>query len=313
MAIQQRCTACSTSFLKSFEVVCGARIRSYVAPTSCMPLALLVRNVYCARGQLDFAPGSKSRSTMLGEASKADEIPWYLRVVTPKARRYLPAEMQTLPELPRNPPVELADMLNQLSEVHGITNLNIIDLRPLDPPPAIGTNVLMLVGSARSVRHLHATADKVCRYMRAQYKWPANADGLLGRNQLKLINRRKQRRGKVVSTQMGEIEEVGSSDWVCVHGGNHRLVVQLLTRTKREDIAIDGLWCGILERDERHRIADAGRKAERERKWEEADSSEENTVRSTQKKEMVNVVLVNKGYGTDDGGCGNNCSDPQGN
>lgn len=256
--------------------------------------------------QLDSATQIKSSSKNLVETPKADTIPWFLRLKASKAPRYLLAEKQILPELPQRPPPELADMLNQLSEAHGITDLNTLDLRLLNPPPAIGPNVVMLVGTARSVRHLHATADKVCRYMRTQYKWSPNVDGLLGRNQLKLIHHRKQRRGKVVSTQMGEVEEAGNSDWVCVHGGSQRLVVQLFTRTRREDMNIDGLWRGILSRDERHRIADAAREAEREWTWEKEDATAKDTVQVTeevknslQRQQMVNDIRA-KGHATVD-------------
>jgi len=199
-----------------------------------------------------------------------DSVPWFLRVETPKAPRHPLVEKQVLPELPADSPPELSEVLDQLFEEHGIANLEILDLRPLDPPPAIGAT-LMIVGTARSIRHLHATADKLCRFMRSQYKWMPYADGLLGRNELRLINRRKQRRGKVVSTQMGEVDEAGSAGWVCVSGGNQQLVVQLFVQSKREEMDIEGLWRPILGRAERHRIAEAARRAERERIWAEED------------------------------------------
>jgi hypothetical protein len=217
-------------------------------------------------------------------APKSDATPWFLRVETPKAARHPLAEHEKLPDLPPNPPSELSEMLQQLSEEHGISNLKLLDLRGINPPPAIG-NVVMILGNARSIRHLHATADKVCRFMRSQYKWSPYADGLLGRNELRLINRRKQRRGKVVSAEMGEVDEAGSAGWVCVNGGGQSLVVQLFTKAKREEMDIEGLWVPEIERAERHRIAEARRKAERERKW-----AEENEARSKVPQEDQAIV-----------------------
>ncbi|KAI5849208.1 hypothetical protein BZA05DRAFT_402577 [Tricharina praecox] len=215
-------------------------------------------------------------------------VPWFLRVETPKAPRHPLAEQQVLPELPEDSPPELSEVLNQLFEDHGIADLKILDLRPLDPPPAIGTT-LMILGTARSIRHLHATADKLCRFMRSQYKWTPYADGLLGRYELRLINRRKQRRGKVVSTQLGEVDEAGSAGWVCVNGGNQRLVVQLFVQSKREEMDIEGLWAPILGRAERHRTAEAARRAERERKWAEEDEQAAQVEEQTKEDDLKPV------------------------
>jgi ribosomal silencing factor RsfS len=271
MSAYRLCATCSNSLLTSFAATCGTRIRLPLQAKKPRLAAssLPARAFHQTRVSRNAPDKDKETETKAAnDSSKSTEpdlVPWFLRVDTPKISRHPLAREQELPELPEDPPRELSDIVNQLFEEHGINDLVVLDLRPLDPPPAIGANTIMILGTARSVRHLHATADKICRYMRSTYRWSPHADGLQGRNELRLINRRKQRRGKVISTQMGEVDEAGNSGWVCVHGGKHGLVVQLFTQAKREEMDIEGLWRGILDRDQRHKRAEAERWAQRQR------------------------------------------------
>ncbi|KAI5812929.1 hypothetical protein BZA77DRAFT_322643 [Pyronema omphalodes] len=255
MATQQRCAACSTKVLTSFLASCGTRIRPTIPPTR-----RLLTTISTTSRQF-----STSTYNAAAEPKKDPNValPWFLRVETPKAPKHPLAAKQELPKLPENPPAQLEDIINQMADGNGITELKLYDLRTLDPPPALGTNVIMLIGTARSIRHAHATADKMCRYMRQNFRWKPYADGLLGRNELKLINRRKQRRGKVASSQVGEVDEAGNSGWVCVHSGKEGIVIQIMTQEKRDELNIDGLWGDVTGRWERHMIAEAARKEER--------------------------------------------------
>lgn len=168
-------------------------------------------------------------------------------------------------------------------------DLSLLDLRSLDPPPALGANLLMIVGTARSEKHLHVSADKLCRWLRSDpfYLTPF-ADGLLGRNELKLKLRRRAKRLRLM-TGIGvkaaadtELEEGIRTGWVCVNVGRveggelpdqaagvHQrdaqvvgfgtrvggssIVVQLMTEEKRGEIDLERLWTGILNRSRRER------------------------------------------------------------
>ncbi|KAI5785192.1 hypothetical protein FPQ18DRAFT_352207 [Pyronema domesticum] len=255
MATQQRCAACSTKVLTSFLASCGTRIRPTIPPTRRLLTTISTTSRQFSTSTYNAAADSKKDPNVA--------LPWFLRVETPKAPKHPLAAKQELPKLPENPPTQLEDIINQMADGNGITELKLYDLRTLDPPPALGTNVIMLIGTARSVRHAHATADKMCRYMRQNFRWKPYADGLLGRNELKLINRRKQRRGKVASSQVGEVDEAGNSGWVCVHSGKEGIVIQIMTQEKRDELNIDGLWGDVTGRWERHMIAEAARKEER--------------------------------------------------
>ncbi|TGZ84729.1 hypothetical protein EX30DRAFT_337209 [Ascodesmis nigricans] len=200
-------------------------------------------------GDFEEAEPVESVSEADPEISADNSTPWYLQVEPPKIQRSPLRSRAPLPPLPEDPPEELAPLLKELDEEQGITSMKIMDLRHLDRPAAIGANTIMIVGTARSVRHLHGTADRICRWLRSEYKWRPHADGLLGRNELKLINRRKRRRGKVVSGEMGVLDEAESAGWVCVNAGQNGIVVQLFTEAKREEIDLEGLWNDVLEKD----------------------------------------------------------------
>lgn len=202
-------------------------------------------------------------------------VPWYLQVETPQLTPKSLSERQKIPDLPELPPPILQPMLQQISVDLGLDDLTLLDLRKLDPPPALGANLIMLIGTARSEKHLHVSADRLCRWLRSTYKLRPSADGLLGRNELKLKLRRKSRRAKLLGSVADDNGDDGiRTGWVCVDIGvvespdmhanavpegdgfvgfgrrtdGVRVVVQMLTEEKREEIDLERLWGGILRR-----------------------------------------------------------------
>lgn len=210
--------------------------------------------------------------------------PWYLQdqpdmpVENPLAAR------QRLPDLPAHPPPLLQPILEHVSVELGMDSLSLLDLRQLDPPPALGANLLMIVGTARSEKHLHVSADRFCRWLRTSYHLRPYADGLLGRNELKLKMKRKAKRARLMSavgskpTGEGELDDGIRTGWVCVNIGKvdggelptdeklqraegvvgfgaqskgSSIVVQMLTEEKRGEIDLEKLWTGIMNRARR--------------------------------------------------------------
>ena len=211
----------------------------------------------------------------LSEAeTQASTIPWYLQVDSPQRAPQPLSERQRIPELPVSPPPILEPLLQQVSIDLGIDDLSLLDLRRLDPPPALGANLLMIIGTARSEKHLHVSADRLCRWLRSTYKLRPNADGLLGRNELKLKLKRKAKKAKLLGSSTDENADDGvRTGWVCVDVGvveeaegetnepakqdyigfgrrteGVRMVVQMLTQEKREEVDLETLWGGILRR-----------------------------------------------------------------
>jgi hypothetical protein len=213
-------------------------------------------------------------------STEVEAVPWYLQVDTPTPQSEHPfAERQKLPELPDSPPALLQPILEHVSVELGLDHLSLIDLRELDPPPALGANLLMVIGTARSEKHLHVSADRLCRWLRTEHRLTPYADGLLGRNELKLKLRRKAKRTRLLSavgskeTASQDIDDGIRTGWVCVNVGRveggalekpaeelenivgfgtqssgSRIVVQMMTDEKRGQIDLETLWSGILRR-----------------------------------------------------------------
>ena len=221
-----------------------------------------------------------------------EHVPWYLQVHQPISQAESPlAARQRLPDLPEYAPPILQPLLEHVSVELGMDDLSLLDLRSLDPPPALGTNLLMIVGTARSEKHLHVSADRLCRWLRTQYKLTPYADGLLGRNELKLKMRRKAKRSRLLSavgakaTADTEIDDGIRTGWVCVNVGRveggelpkseekmqsmdgvvgfgagtygSNIVVQMMTEEKRGEIDLENLWAGILKRASRNDIKES--------------------------------------------------------
>ncbi|KAL9113052.1 MAG: hypothetical protein Q9227_002664 [Pyrenula ochraceoflavens] len=226
--------------------------------------------------QGDNASMSKPPTEAINPATAIANVPWYLQVQPPIAAPK-PADVQALPPLPEIPPPILQPILHQLYNEIGLDDLSLLDLRKFDPPPALGASLIMLLATARSVKHLNHSADRFCRWLRSEYKLSPHADGLLGRNELKLKLRRKARRAKLASS-VGRPVDPSSDDgintgWICVNVGvvdggpeyarerderakrlegfttgfgiqedGPRIVVQMFTEEKREEVNLEGLY-----------------------------------------------------------------------
>ena len=220
--------------------------------------------------------------TTLTSANEIDypTIPWYLQEEEPQLIPSMMLERQKLPDLPDDPPQCLQPMLEYLSQNIGLDYLTLTDLRKLDPPPALGAGLIMIFGTARSEKHLHVSADRFARWLRSNYKLTPRADGLLGRNEIKLKLRRRAKRARLLRTVGSEPspdrDDGLSSGWVCVNAGiveqgSHqersldeegiigfggrddgiRLVVQMLTEEKRAQLDLETLWNNAISRQER--------------------------------------------------------------
>lgn len=207
--------------------------------------------------------------------------PWYLQVETPQRGLRSLSERQQLPELPPDPPPLLQPILEHISTDLGLDELSLFDLRKLDPPPALGANLLIILGTARSEKHLQVSADRFCRWLRKEHKLTPYADGLMGRGELKLKMKRKARRARILS-RVGSSERYSQDDglttgWICVNVGTiedgkgaeeellepegfvgfgkkfggAKVVIQMLTDEKRMELDLEELCEKMLKKHER--------------------------------------------------------------
>ncbi|MCJ1469825.1 ATPase synthesis protein 25 mitochondrial [Pseudocyphellaria aurata] len=214
-------------------------------------------------------------------AEPVSQQPWYLQVETPQRKLRSLSERQQLPELPPDPPPLLQPILEHISNDLGLDELSLFDLRNLDPPHALGANLLVILGTARSEKHLHVSADRFCRWLRTTHKLTPYADGLMGRGELKLKMRRKARRARILS-RVGSAERYSQDDglttgWICVNVGTIEdgrrdldeslepegfvgfgekatgtaVVIQMLTEDKRMELDLEEVWENALKKQER--------------------------------------------------------------
>ncbi|KAK5687489.1 ATPase synthesis protein 25 mitochondrial [Elasticomyces elasticus] len=237
------------------------------------------------------------------QPSSPQTIPWYLQ---PSNQPPQPSQneaespmsaRQRIPELPPHSPPLLQPLLNNLSLEQGMDTLTLLDLRSLDPPPALGANLIMILGTARSEKHLHVSADRLCRWLRTSHDITPFADGLLGRNELKLKLRRRAKRTRLMSGGVGagtsdtDLEEGIRTGWVCVNIGRVKggelpeqqearerrlagvvgfgtqetgcsIVVQLMTEEKRGEIDLERLWGGMLRGAQKEKALREGGESE---------------------------------------------------
>ncbi|KAL4903247.1 ATPase synthesis protein 25, mitochondrial [Aspergillus multicolor] len=226
------------------------------------------------------APVEEFEAQKPQQSSEASQhIPWYLQEESSVPAASEVTSREKLPELPENPPKILPEVLEYVFKDLGLDELKLLDLRPLETPAALGANVIMIVGTARSVKHLNVSADRLCRWLRSEYKLSPYADGLLGRNELKIKLRRKTKRARIASrtgAMFDDKDDGITTGWICVNAGvvekhdlpervegdfegfgplvgGTRLVVQLFTAEKRAELDLETLWEGRLTRAQRER------------------------------------------------------------
>ncbi|KAL2864478.1 RsfS/YbeB/iojap family protein [Aspergillus lucknowensis] len=207
-------------------------------------------------------------------SESSQSVPWYLQEEGSIPAGAEVSSRDKLPELPENPPKILPELLEYVFKDLGLDELKLLDLRGLEIPPALGANVIMVLGTVRSVKHLNVSADRLCRWLRSNHKLTPYADGLLGRNELKIKLRRKNRRARLASRTGAMVDDKDdgiTTGWICVNAGvvdknfvpeqaigdfegfghlgsGTRLVVQLFTEEKRAELDLEGLWEGRIAR-----------------------------------------------------------------
>lgn len=211
------------------------------------------------------------------ETAQADENqdkPWYLQEEPPRHPTLVP-DLQPLPDIPKNTPAILSDLVKCLAEDMGLDDLNLLDLRALDPPAALGPSLVMVFGSARSERHLHISAGRLKAWLRKR-GFNIHADGLMGRKEFKIQLRRQHRRARLLGTTPSPTESGLATRWVCMNlgtigyeatdemgfasdsgsltgfgvrqTGGTTIVVQMFTESKRKEMDLELLWSRILAR-----------------------------------------------------------------
>ncbi|KAM5504854.1 ATPase synthesis protein 25, mitochondrial [Microsporum canis] len=277
-----RCHACRNAAFRSFVALSGVSIPPRPRSSVSYYGSRLYQKDIQATGRRQFSVLNSVNSQAESDLSTKTEaketenpevhIPWYLQDEshTPTAH---PLKQQELPPLPENPPPLLEKLLTYVSVDAGLDDISLLDLRGLDPPPALGANLIMIIGTARGVKHLNVAGDRMCRWLRSNFQLKPTADGLLGRNELKIKLRRRARKAKVASdaASLNSRDDGITTGWICVNvgdvengpmktsdahtrqfigfggpGDKVRIVVQMLVEEKRAELQLETLWGNLL-------------------------------------------------------------------
>ncbi|KAK1996447.1 hypothetical protein LX36DRAFT_637973 [Colletotrichum falcatum] len=223
------------------------------------------------------AAAEEAQQPQDARTSETKDTPWFLQVEPPA---HAPAQrVSPLPEVPESPPALLEPLLKYVYDEMGLDDLSLLDLRALDPPPALGPNLIMLFATARSERHLHVSSSRLVKWLRHHHRVEANADGLIGPGELKTKLRRMRRKAKLRGT--GAMAAEGGDDgistgWICVNLGTtgstyneaarfdaegkmsgfggpvtgSTIVVQVMTESRRNELDLERLWTQQLIRSQ---------------------------------------------------------------
>ncbi|KAJ5405066.1 hypothetical protein N7465_006350 [Penicillium sp. CMV-2018d] len=282
------CQTCRHEVLRSFVSVSGIPMprssplssRSISNARAFSAVTLLRSDRPPTSNQLDIhlsEPEEPSAPSETNKPASSQHVPWYLQEEAPIIKER-PLTEAHLPQIPEDSPEMLSTLLEYTYKDLGLDGLKLFDLRGLEIPAALGANVIMIIGTARSVKHLNVSADRLCRWLRSQYKLTPYADGLLGRNELKIKLRRKAKRARAASAAGAMVDEKDdgiTTGWICVNAGmvdkgatttqlsdvgiegfgnldlGTIVVVQIFTEEKRADVDLDGLWEATLAREGR--------------------------------------------------------------
>ncbi|RTE80834.1 ATPase synthesis protein 25, mitochondrial [Fusarium euwallaceae] len=210
------------------------------------------------------------------EEAESEDVPWFLEVEPP--RHPESQHKVELPKIPEDAPEVVGPMIKYIFEDMGLDDISLLDLRDLDPPAALGPNLIMLFGTARSERHLHISSGRFVRWLKKNYNISARADGLIGPGELRTKLRRLRKKAKLLGTNTAIIpggDNGISTGWVCVHfsssGDNTNeaasfddsgrfsgfgapqtgttVVIQCMTEARRGELDLETLWQGVFKKN----------------------------------------------------------------
>lgn len=256
------------------------------------------------------------------------EKPWFLDVEPPQHPPSL--HKPTLPEAPEGAPALIEPMIQYIYEDMGLDDISLMDLRELDPPAALGPNLIMLFATARGERHLHVSSGRFVRWIRRNYKADARADGLIGPGELKTKLRRLRKKAKLMGTNtmiLPDGDSGISTGWVCVnfstsdvapdetakfdHSGRFSgfggapagttIVIQCMTEARRNELDLETLWRGLLRKSIEQTMKLKNQPAQSQAELEDLVSSKvqtPNSASSTQWQKMQQASLQHRYYTT---------------
>ncbi|KAK9369309.1 hypothetical protein V1509DRAFT_620349 [Lipomyces kononenkoae] len=188
-----------------------------------------------------------------------DSTPWYLREANTHATV---TNVAPLPDIPEDAPAEVTEILNYLATDLGLAELSLVDLRNRNTQ--FGPNAIMIVGTARSDRHLIRASEDLRVHLKKAYRAKSRIEGLVSNDNLKIQERRiKKKISKYtgdVSAYENDLRASAKNSWVFFDSRVKGIHIHVITSEKRWQLDLEGLWLHEMPKlDEqltRHTAAD---------------------------------------------------------
>lgn len=187
-----------------------------------------------------------STSVRAGNDSKdqnQESIPWYLQ--DPDAVQATSKHIEPIPEMPENPPKQLGPTINQMVQDLGLVDVEIFDLRHMDPPSSLGPNTIMIVASGKSDRHLIRAANGLHKFIKNEYGVVSDREGIITANFQRVHQRRLRKKAQrqffyTNETEDGTLQTMNS--WIVLDTKVEGVVAHLFTPERREQVNLQELW-----------------------------------------------------------------------
>ncbi|KAK9236100.1 hypothetical protein V1525DRAFT_380175 [Lipomyces kononenkoae] len=193
------------------------------------------------------------------DTAMVDSTPWYLREADTHATV---TDIAPLPDIPDDGPAEVTEILNYLATDLGLTELSLVDLRNRNTQ--FGPNAIMIVGTARSDRHLIRASEDLRVHLKKTYRAKSRIEGLVSNDNLKIQERRiKKKISKYtgdVSAYENDLRASAKNSWVFFDSRVKGIHIHVITSEKRWQLDLEGLWLHEMpqldEQVTRHTSAD---------------------------------------------------------
>ncbi|KAK9362313.1 hypothetical protein V1504DRAFT_449173 [Lipomyces starkeyi] len=170
-----------------------------------------------------------------------DSTPWYLREANAHSTV---SNVALLPDIPEDAPKEVTEILNFLATDLGLTELSLVDLRNRNT--TFGPNAIMIVGTARSDRHLIRASEELRVHLKKTYRAKSRIEGLVSKDKLKIQERRiKKKISKYtgdVSAYENDLRSSSKNSWVFFDSRVKGVHIHIITSEKRWQLDLEGLW-----------------------------------------------------------------------
>lgn len=183
------------------------------------------------------------------ENSTSDDAPWYLRNDEASDLDTTPIFKAEIPEIPKDAPSEVEEILNYATKDLGLDNVKIFDIREMDELPAASYADFMIIVSGKSPKHIQNAVDELVTHLKREYKVIPYVEGLLKANSIKREKRRikrKVRTSSYIDTEFG----VGPNSWVMVDPKIDGVMLHIMTPERRKEVNLELLWCKPEEKEQ---------------------------------------------------------------